>query len=119
MSRVGEPLRAVERARRWRRRRLALLAAAIRAPFWLISDATLLWWPVHRRPSVTENRLKAGTSGGPRRRTRPLRRHCRPCAPRPHPAAGRSWFPGRCLLVKAVDGNDFHVSTRQEAGMVR
>ncbi|EUA24132.1 putative glucokinase [Mycobacterium xenopi 4042] len=43
---VASRLRAVERARRWRRRRLALRPRAIRAPFWLISDATLLWWPV-------------------------------------------------------------------------
>ncbi|EUA20584.1 hypothetical protein I552_6650 [Mycobacterium xenopi 3993] len=57
--------------------------------------------------------------GGPRRRTRPLRRHCRPCAPRPHPAAGVRGFRGGVYWSKPWTGNDFHVSTRQEAGMVR
>ncbi|EUA06670.1 putative glucokinase [Mycobacterium xenopi 4042] len=106
VSRVGEPFTGSRAstsggdADGWR-----CWPRAIRAPFWLISDATLLWWPVHRRPSVTENRLKAREHpGGPRRRTRPLRRHCRPCAPDRILRRGVRGFRGRCLLVKAVDG---------------
>ncbi|EUA19070.1 putative rare lipoprotein A [Mycobacterium xenopi 3993] len=99
---------------------MALLPRAIRAPFWLISDATLLWWPVHRRPSVTENRLKAAEhpaahAGG--------RGHCVGTADRVRPdrilRRGVRGFRAGVYWSKPWTGNDFHVSTRQEAGMVR